>query len=113
LLDHDLALNNGGWQWAASTGTDAQPWFRIFNPVEQSKKFDPEGTYIKKYVPELSKVDTRFIHEPWKTPLKKQYEYACRIGKDYPSPMVEHAQRRLIALEAYKKLSDDSIRFSE
>ena len=63
--DFDLAANNGGWQWAASTGCDAQPWFRIFNPVTQSQKFDPEGRFIKRYCPELAHLDAKQIHEPW------------------------------------------------
>ena len=85
LLDYDLASNNGGWQWAASTGCDAQPWFRIFNPVTQSEKFDPQGKFIRRYVPELSGVPDKFIHAPWKM--------ATPPG-NYPSPVVEHAAAR-------------------
>ena len=66
LMDYDLASNNGGWQWSASTGTDAQPYFRIFNPVLQSKRFDEDGEYIRQYVPELKDMDAKQIHEPWK-----------------------------------------------
>lgn len=94
LLDYDLAANNGGWQWAASTGCDAQPWFRIFNPVTQSERFDPEGRFIRRYLPELDRVPDRFIHAPWKMgPIDQK---ACRveIGRDYPAPVVDHALAR-------------------
>ncbi len=103
LLDHDLALNNGGWQWCASTGTDAQPFFRVFNPFHQSKKFDPEGIFIRKYVPELQKVPTAFLHAPHTMPREIQEKVGCRIGKDYPPPMVEHNHRRIVALEAFRE----------
>ena len=68
LIDYDLASNNGGWQWAASTGCDAQPWFRIFNPVTQSERFDPDGEFIRRYVPEVAALDAREIHAPWTLP---------------------------------------------
>ncbi|MDD2776886.1 MAG: deoxyribodipyrimidine photo-lyase [Gallionella sp.] len=84
LLDYDLAANNGGWQWAASTGCDAQPWFRIFNPVTQSEKFDPNGKFIRRYVTELANCPDKFIHAPWKSPT----DFA------YPAPIVDHAVAR-------------------
>ncbi len=92
LMDYELASNNGGWQWAASTGTDAAPYFRVFNPVLQSKKFDPEGNYIRRYVPELRALPTRDIHAPWESPLTKP------VG--YPLPVVDHAtaKARVVAL---------------
>ncbi|MEM1246592.1 MAG: deoxyribodipyrimidine photo-lyase [Acidobacteriota bacterium] len=93
LIDGDPANNNGGWQWAASTGTDAQPYFRIFNPVSQSKKFDADGEYIRRWVPELEGASTPAVHEPWKRPLETQ---------DYPQPVVDHSERRNRALEMYK-----------
>jgi len=93
LMDYDLASNNGGWQWAASTGTDAQPWFRIFNPVLQGKKFDPGGTYIRRYVPELSEVPDKHIHEPWRIP-------GGVAG--YPARIVEHHEMREKALAMFK-----------
>lgn len=92
LMDYDLASNNGGWQWSASTGTDAQPWFRIFNPIEQSKKFDPEGAYIRQYVPELRELENKYIHEPWKAKTKLSY----------PDPIVEHAEARKKTLAMFK-----------
>jgi len=94
LLDYDLAANNGGWQWAASTGCDAQPWFRIFNPVTQSEKFDPEGKFIRRYLPELARVPDKFIHAPWKMGGIDQSVAGVRIGVDYPAPVVDHAEAR-------------------
>jgi deoxyribodipyrimidine photo-lyase len=102
LLDYDLAANNGNWQWAASTGCDAQPYFRIFNPVSQSQKYDPDGAYIRRWVPELAALDNRDIHTPWNlTPIEQQ---ACGvvIGRDYPAPIVDHALARAQALELFK-----------
>lgn len=102
LLDFDLASNNGGWQWAASTGCDAQPWFRIFNPVTQSEKFDPEGTFIRKYVPELAAVPPKWIHQPWTLTPVDQHTFKCRIGSDYPEPVVDHSQQRTKALALFQ-----------
>lgn len=99
LLDYDLAANNGGWQWSASTGCDAQPWFRIFNPVTQSRRFDPAGTYIRSWLPELARVPDAGIHAPWElTPIEQQAA-GCRVGLDYPEPIVSHdaARRRTLA----------------
>jgi deoxyribodipyrimidine photo-lyase len=101
LVDGDVILNNGGWQWSASTGADSQPWFRIFNPVTQSQKFDPKGDYIKKYLPELLNVPEKYIHEPWKMSVEDQKKYKVIIGKDYPFPVVDHKEQRLRALELY------------
>ncbi len=104
LLDFDLASNNGGWQWAASTGCDAQPWFRIFNPVTQSQKFDPHGKFIRRYVPELSHVPDEFIHAPWHMNIQQQQAHRCCIGSDYPAPLVEHSASRAIALQRYSAM---------
>ena len=104
LLDFDLASNNGGWQWAASTGCDAQPWFRIFNPVTQSQKFDPHGKFIRRYVPELSHVPDEFIHAPWRMNIQQQQVHQCRIDTDYPAPLVEHSAARAMALQRYSAM---------
>ena len=106
LLDFDLAANNGGWQWAASTGCDAQPWFRIFNPVTQSEKFDAEGRFIRRYVPELAGVPQEFIHAPWKMSAAGQAACGMRIGHDYPAPVVDHAAARARTLQRFKALSE-------
>ena len=94
LNDFDLSANNGGWQWAASSGCDAQPYFRIFNPVTQSEKFDPEGKFIRRYVPELAKVANKHIHAPWLMGRVEQEGLGVVIGRDYPGPIVDHAQAR-------------------
>ncbi|MBL8399040.1 MAG: deoxyribodipyrimidine photo-lyase [Candidatus Accumulibacter sp.] len=92
LNDFDLAANNGGWQWSASTGCDAQPYFRIFNPVTQSERFDPEGTFIRRFIPELAEVPTRWIHAPW---------LASTPPTAYPAPRVNHASARAATLARY------------
>jgi deoxyribodipyrimidine photo-lyase len=101
LNDFDLAANNGGWQWAASTGCDAQPYFRIFNPVTQSERFDPQGKFIRRYMPELGRVPDARIHAPWLMSVGEQAESGCRIGRDYPQPVVDHAEQRVKALALY------------
>jgi deoxyribodipyrimidine photo-lyase len=103
LLDGDPASNNGSWQWTAGTGTDAAPYFRIYNPMLQGKKYDPRGAYVRHWVPELSSVPDEFIHTPWKMPNDIQRETGCVIGKDYPHPIVEHAEARQRALVAYRR----------
>jgi deoxyribodipyrimidine photo-lyase len=102
LNDFDLAANNGGWQWAASTGCDAQPYFRIFNPVTQSEKFDADGAFIRRYVPELAGCDARAIHAPWTMSPDVQRKAGVIVGRDYPAPVVDHAAARLQALELFK-----------
>jgi len=94
LVDGDPASNNGGWQWAASTGTDAQPYFRIFNPVTQGRRFDPDGAYVRRFVPELAGLPDACVHEPWK---------AERPPDDYPPPRVDHRERRAEALRRYER----------
>ncbi len=102
LIDFDLSANNGGWQWAASTGCDAQPWFRIFNPVTQSERFDASGKFIRKYVPELVSCTDKEIHAPWLIPPLRQESIGILIGKNYPLPVVDHATQRALALDLYK-----------
>lgn len=101
LNDFDLAANNGGWQWAASTGTDAQPYFRIFNPVSQSEKFDARGDFIHRYVPELVKLAAPAIHAPWLAGTAELAAAGVRLGESYPAPIVDHAQARKRTLERY------------
>ncbi len=94
LIDVDTAANNGNWQWCASTGTDAMRGYRIFNPALQSKKFDPDGTYIRRYVPELARVPANRIHEPHLMSPDEQSRYGCQLGVDYGAPVVDHRQAR-------------------
>ena len=101
LNDFDLAANNGGWQWAASTGCDAQPYFRIFNPVTQSEKFDPDGRFIRRYLPELASVPDKFIHAPWTMGGIDQTACRTKIGVDYPAPVVDHAAARARTLARF------------
>jgi deoxyribodipyrimidine photo-lyase len=102
LIDYDLASNNGGWQWAASTGCDAQPYFRIFNPVTQSQRFDPEGRFIRRYLPELKALDERQIHAPWQVAPAILNAKGLVIGRDYPPPIVDHGAARNAALALFK-----------
>ncbi len=102
LIDFDLSANNGGWQWAASTGCDAQPWFRIFNPITQSEKFDPAGKFIRKYVPEIANCSDEEIHKPWQMSSIRQQSSGVIIGTNYPAPIIDHAAQRVLALNLYK-----------
>lgn len=108
LIDFDLSANNGGWQWAASTGCDAQPWFRIFNPITQSKRFDQNGKFIRKYLPELSNCSDEEIHSPWQISSHRQQLIGVVIGKDYPSPIVHHETQRVLALDLYKRSDNNT-----
>lgn len=107
LLDFDLASNNGGWQWCASTGCDAQPWFRIFNPTLQSEKFDPEGSFIREWCPEPAGFSNKRIHFPAAADMFEQNAARCIIGQDYPPPIVEHAAQRERALKLYKAVGGE------
>ncbi len=102
LLDGDPAANNGGWQWTAGTGTDAAPYFRIFNPVLQGEKFDPAGEYIRQWVPELTNVPDERIHKPWEMTELLQAEVGVKIGRDYPQPVVDHGMARRRTLDVYQ-----------
>ena len=101
LVDGDLAQNVGNWQWVAGTGADAAPYFRIFNPITQSQKFDPSGEYIRRYVPELATVPTEHVHTPWQAPPLDLLACGVTIGNEYPPPIVDHATARQQALDAY------------
>jgi len=100
LLDYSPASNVAGWQWVAGSGADAAPYFRIFNPILQGEKFDKEGEYVKKWVPELKNVPKKFIHKPWEFNDEKIF----KLGKDYPAPIVVHEKARAKALSAFKKI---------
>ena len=108
LNDYDLSANNGGWQWAASSGCDAQPYFRIFNPITQSQKFDPQGQFIRRYLPQLAGLSATQVHAPWLVPLADQVRLGCVIGRDYPAPVVDHAQARLRTLTRYSVVKTDA-----
>lgn len=105
LIDYDAASNIGGWQWAASTGTDAVPYFRIFNPTTQGEKFDPQGDFIRQFIPELKNVPNKYIHEPSKMPIEIQRSIDVSIGKEYPTPIVDHGKIRSEILEFFKTSS--------
>ncbi len=111
LLDFDLAANNGGWQWAASTGCDAQPYFRIFNPIKQSEKFDASGKFIRRYVPELASLSDQAIHAPWLASPADLATNASDITKDlgYPAPIVQHDQARADTLTRYAVIKSQTI----
>lgn len=104
LVDADLASNTLGWQWTAGCGADAAPYYRIFNPMLQSKKFDPKGNYIRKWIPELNKLPDKWLHAPWEAPDEILAEAGITLGKDYPQPMVDHAEMRDKALQAYESI---------
>ena len=107
LVDGDEANNNGNWQWIASVGVDPQPVFRrIYNPARHAERFDPEGRYVRRYVPELRDVPARHLAEPWTMPEELQRELGCVIGEDYPAPIVEHRAARREALERYASARD-------
>lgn len=108
LNDFDLSANNGGWQWAASTGCDAQPYFRIFNPITQSEKFDPEGKFIRRYVPELAAVPDKYIHAPWTMGRIEQEAIGVVIGRDYPAPIVDHKKARDETLARYSVIKKEA-----
>ncbi|MFC5511828.1 cryptochrome/photolyase family protein [Massilia jejuensis] len=101
LNDYDLASNVGGWQWAASTGCDAQPWFRIFNPTTQSQRFDRHGEFIRQYLPQLARLEARAIHAPWLAPAEELKACGVVLGENYPAPIVDHAQARQRTLERF------------
>jgi len=101
LLDGDPAANNGGWQWTAGTGTDAAPYFRVFNPILQGQKFDPLGEAVRRWLPELANVPVQYIHTPWTMPVELQTHLGCVIGRDYPAPIIQHDSARQRILHVY------------
>jgi deoxyribodipyrimidine photo-lyase len=105
LVDGDLANDNGGWQWTAGVGTDAQPWFRIFNPVLQGQRFDPDGTYVRRWVPELANIPDARIHHPWMMSPDEARAAGVVLGGDYPKPIIDLAEARARALAAFQAAS--------
>jgi len=101
LNDFDLSANNGGWQWVASSGCDAQPWFRIFNPISQSEKFDPEGRFIVRYLPQLAKLPAKALHAPWLAAPALLAMAGVQLGQNYPAPVIDHATAREQTLARY------------
>jgi deoxyribodipyrimidine photo-lyase len=111
LNDFEFSSNNGGWQWASSSGCDAQPYFRIFNPITQSQKFDPEGKFIKRYLPQLDKLSKKSIHAPWEAGHIELEAADILLGRDYPLPIVNHDEARkktLVRYSVVKKVSPES-----
>ena len=104
LVDADLASNTLGWQWTAGCGADAAPFFRIFAPVLQGFKFDADGAYVRRWVPELARLPNEFLHNPWEAPASVLAAAGVRLGRDYPAPMVDHGAARQAALDAYKAM---------
>lgn len=104
LVDADLANNSGGWQWVAGCGADAAPYFRVFNPVLQGEKFDPNGDYVRRYAPELAGLEARWIHRPWEAPADVLRKAGVRLGETYPAPIVDHAKARARALTAFEEM---------
>lgn len=105
LVDGDLANNTQGWQWAAGCGADAQPFFRIFNPMSQGERFDGDGTYVRRWVPELSELPDKYLHKPWEAPDEVLEKAGVSLGDTYPGPIVDHAEARKKALQAFEKIS--------
>jgi deoxyribodipyrimidine photo-lyase len=108
LIDGDPAANNGGWQWTAGTGIDAAPYFRVFNPIIQSKKFDTRGIFIRRWIPELEMVPWKYIHTPWEMPDELQKKIGCVIGVNYPLPLVEHRFARERVIQIYRETKQKS-----
>ncbi len=106
LVDADLASNTLGWQWAGGCGADAAPYFRIFNPILQGKKFDPEGDFVRRYIPELKKLPDEYIHAPWEASSTQLKDAGIEMGKDYPYPVIKHEEGRARALKAFEKLQE-------
>jgi deoxyribodipyrimidine photo-lyase len=104
LVDADLASNSASWQWVAGCGSDAAPYFRVFNPVLQGEKFDPAGRYVRRFVPELARLPDRYIHRPWEAPEPVLRGAGLVLGRDYPGPVVDHAEGRRRALAAFATL---------
>jgi deoxyribodipyrimidine photo-lyase len=104
LVDADLANNTLGWQWVAGCGADAAPYFRIFNPVSQGEKFDPDGAYVRRWIPEIAGLPDKWVHRPWMAPAEELGKAGVVLGKNYPKPIVDHADARGEALAAFRTI---------
>jgi len=109
LVDADLASNSASWQWVAGCGADAAPYFRIFNPVTQGEKFDPDGQYIKEFIPELKDLPNKYLYSPWEAPKEILDNANITLGKDYPFPIVNLKASREKALDAFKSLKKEEV----
>jgi deoxyribodipyrimidine photo-lyase len=107
LVDADLAANSASWQWVAGSGADAAPYFRIFNPVLQGAKFDPDGAYVRRWVPELARLPAALIHAPWQAPPIELNDAGVVLGRTYPAPIVDHSAARARALAALDSITRD------
>jgi deoxyribodipyrimidine photo-lyase len=110
LVDADLAQNTLGWQWTAGCGADAAPYFRVFNPISQGEKFDPQGDYVRRWCPELAKLPGEWLHKPWQAPSETLAHAGVELGRDYPEPIVSHAIAREVALEAFARTKSTASR---
>jgi deoxyribodipyrimidine photo-lyase len=106
LVDADLANNTLGWQWTAGCGADAAPYFRIFNPVSQGERFDPNGDYVRRWIPEIHALPNKWIHKPWEAPVEVLGESEIELGRGYPRPIVDHGEARSQALEAFRNVKE-------
>lgn len=104
LVDADLASNSASWQWVAGSGADAAPYFRIFNPITQGQKFDPDGNYVRRWVPEIAELPARYLHAPWTCPELELRSVGIALGETYPEPMIDHARARQRALNSYEAI---------
>ena len=109
LVDADLAANTLGWQWTAGCGADAAPYFRVFAPVLQGQKFDADGAYVRRWVPELAGLPAEYLHCPWEAPSSVLAAAKVTLGKDYPRPIVDHAEARAAALAAFKSIRGEDV----
>jgi len=107
LVDADLASNSASWQWVAGCGADAAPYFRIFNPVTQGENFDPDGQYIKEFIPELKDLPIKYLFSPWEAPKEILDNANITLGKDYPEPIIDLKSSREKALDAFKSLKKE------
>jgi deoxyribodipyrimidine photo-lyase len=107
LIDGDVANNRGGWRWTAGVGADPQPWFRIFNPVLQGQRFDADGAWVRRWIPELTNVPDRYLHAPWQMPPQTAAEAGVEIGRTYPRPIIDLRAGRERALAAFRSVVGD------